>query len=142
MAATAKAGEADDRHLLGEGNEEEGARARSTEASVGGGRGEDGRGTLRRLYDADPLLFLTILGVCVGILFGLILISTLPVDRKAAIKLIGFPGTILLNVREFFASHSFANACALATFRHSILRHWSPFLCVTRSFSYPCSCSR
>jgi hypothetical protein len=94
--------EADDRHLLGDEPESDGHHVatptRSNNASAGAAKAAGRGGWLVQAYRADPLLFLTILGVVVGILFGLILTATLPEEREAAIKLIGFPGRILLNV--------------------------------------------
>lgn len=97
--------ETDDRHLLSEtGSEEEAAPPRGKIASAGAAKAGGRASWLRQAYDADPLLFLTILGVVVGIFFGLVLTATLPEERDAAIKLIGFPGRILLNVGYRLAS--------------------------------------
>ena len=104
MSTVKMAQDADSRTLLEEEEGGGGERSAASQSSRAGALrgGQEGGGPLdwlKRAYAGDPLLFLTISGVCVGILFGLILMATLPQERSVAIRIIGLPGTILLNVR-------------------------------------------
>ncbi len=75
----------------------------------------------------DPLLALTLLGVVVGLVFGLLLTAVLPGaedttgTRKTIVKLVSFPGKMFLNLLKMMVvpSHAAAAAHALCSFHHS-----------------------
>ncbi len=117
-----------------------GNRGKSPEAEAEGEReGEDvglvcpahaaaGReGTAARcvaLAHEDPLLALTLLGVFVGLIFGLLLTAVLPGaedttgTRKTIVKLVSFPGKMFLNLLKMMvvpliSGSMIAGVCAL-----------------------------
>ena len=75
-------------------------------------------GKLFAAMGVDAELGFTLLGVTMGIILGFILSASLPADRALAVRVVGFPGAIFLNllkmmVLPLISGSMVAGVCAL-----------------------------